>query len=76
MPPCDSNGPLKSAVSLLKNLRFLNCQAIYPKFVFDPEARVLKIEGSSFEINPPILGLKVCYKVLLAAKKYITMLQK
>ena len=55
VPQFNSDGPLKSEVSHLKNLSLFNFQALDPKFVLALEPRVLELEGSSY-----IYGLN-CY---------------
>ena len=58
VPWFNSDGPLKSKVSHLKNLRFFKVQALDPKFVLALKPRVLKLEGSSYGIRPSIYVLK------------------
>ena len=55
----NSDGPLKSTVSHLKNVKFVNFQDLGPKFVLALEPRVLKLMGSSFGIRLSIDAQKV-----------------
>ena len=62
LPWFNSEGPLKSEVSHLKNLSLFNFQALDPKFVLALEPRFFEQVGLSFGIRPYIHFLKEHYK--------------
>ena len=59
MPQFNSDSPLKSEVSYLNNLRFLNFRAPGPKFVLAQEPRVLVKKFYKIIVNKITLVLNI-----------------